>query len=210
MSSKRKYSSGEVIAKLLSVLFHPLFAPVYGILIIFSAPTLFGYLPFAVKKIVFSIIVIDNVLVPLSLMPYFKYRKIISSWVIEERRERIIPLLATSFFYSFTVYIIYRFQLPQFIKSFVLAVAFIVIAVTVISFWWRISIHSVGAGTITALVATLSIKMHEPLTILLISVILASGLVLSSRLWLNSHNPKETWLGYLLGFAGSALFLLLL
>jgi hypothetical protein len=38
-------------AKIISIVFHPLLMPVYGMAIIFSAPTLLGYLPFNVKKL---------------------------------------------------------------------------------------------------------------------------------------------------------------
>jgi hypothetical protein len=44
----------------------------------------------------------------------------------------------------------------------------------------------------------------------LLTVILASGLVLSSRLRLNSHNPSQVWLGFLTGFLGISLFILLI
>jgi len=208
MTTERKQQTGNNLAKIISAVFHPLLMPVYGMLIVFSAPTIFGYLPVNVKKILLLIIVINDVLVPLFLMPYFRLRNIISSWTIEDRRERTIPLIATSFFYSVTVYITLKFHIPLFIKSFILASALLVIAVTLINFWWKISIHSAGAGALTALIFVLSFKMHTPLTIFLIPAIIVSGLVLSSRLWLNSHSPGEVWLGYLLGIAGMTSLLL--
>ena len=51
-------------AKIISAVFHPLFIPVYGMVIIFSAPTLFGYLPFTVKKLLLLIVLINNVFFP--------------------------------------------------------------------------------------------------------------------------------------------------
>ncbi len=153
----------ETSAKTISVIFHPLFMPVYGLAIIFSAPTLYGYLPFTVKKLLFLIILINNVLLPFSLLPYFKYRNIISSWTIENRRERIIPLLITTLLYAATSFIIFRFPIPVFLKSFIFASFFLSLTVTLINFWWKISIHSVGAGALTALVIILSLKMYSPL-----------------------------------------------
>jgi membrane-associated phospholipid phosphatase len=199
-----------ITAKIISAILHPLLVPLYGTIIIFSAPTLFGYLPFQVKRIIFSVIFINNVIVPLSLLPYFKYRRLISSWVIDDRKERIIPLLACSFFYSVTVYIILRFHVPLFLKSYVIAVALLAIAATVINFWWKISIHSMGAGALIFLITVLSVRMQAPLTWLLIASIITGGLVMSSRLWLNTHSPKEVWTGFLLGSAGTALTLFLL
>jgi hypothetical protein len=79
-----------------------------------------------------------------------------------------------------------------------------------INFWWKISIHAVGAGALLATIYALSMKMYTPLTWYLVTVILASGLVLSSRLRLNSHNPAQVWLGFLTGFIGISLFILLI
>jgi len=208
MTTERKQQTGNNLAKIISAVFHPLLMPVYGMLIVFSAPTILGYLPVNVKKILLLIIVINDVLVPLFLMPYFRLRNIISSWTIEDRRERTIPLIATSFFYSVTVYITLKFHIPLFIKSFILASALLVIAVTLINFWWKISIHSVGAGALLALIAILSIKMQTPLPWLLIAAIISAGMVMSSRLWLESHKPGEVWSGFFLGVCGVSLVLL--
>jgi hypothetical protein len=152
MATDPTHSSGNIIAKVISVVFHPLLMPVYGMLIIFSAPTLFGYLPIQVKKILFLIVLTDNVLLPISLMPWFRYRNIISSWMVTERKERILPLLTTSFFYSITVYIVMRFHIPLLIKSFIFTAALLSIAITIINFWYKISIHSAGIGALLALV----------------------------------------------------------
>jgi hypothetical protein len=210
MTDNRTQYFPDIMAKIISIIFHPLLMSVYGILIIFSAPTPIGYLPVTVKKLLLLITLINNVLLPLSLIPYFRYRNIITSWTVEARKERMLPLLTTSFFYSVTAFISFKFNIPPFIKSFIFSATFLAICVTIISLWWKISIHSVGAGALTALVIVLSVKMYTPLTWFLLGVILVSGLVLSSRLWLNSHSPKEVWFGLLLGFLGSSLFLLFL
>lgn len=197
------------LANIFSIVFHPLLMPLYGLVIIFSAPTVLGYLPFTVKKILFFIVLINNVLIPLTLMPYLRYRNIISSYSIEDKQERITPLMIVSFLYCITSFIVFRFQLPFFIKSFTLASTLLVIVVAIINFWWKISVHSAAAGALTGIVVILSFKMYTPLTWYLISAILMSGLVLSSRLRLNSHNPLQVWIGFLTGFAVSGLFIAL-
>jgi hypothetical protein len=190
------------LAKIVSVIFHPLFMPVYGMAIIFSAPTLFGYLPFPIKKMLFIIVLINNVFLPFSLFPFFRYRNIISSWTLESATERNIPLLLTTFLYAVTSFMIFRFPLPLFLKSFIFSLFFLSLIVTVINYWWKISIHSVGAGSLTALVLILSFRMYSSLEWHLIIAIIAAGLVLSSRLRLNSHTPRQVWIGFLTGFAG--------
>jgi len=210
MKSERVNQYLTLLAKVVSLIFHPLLMPLYGLLVIFYAPTILAYLPSAVKKILFLIILINNVFVPLSLMPYFRYRNIITSWAIKERKERILPLIVTSVLYSVTAYVIYRFKIPGFIKSYILVSAFLVIAVTILNFWWKVSIHSAGAGAVTALIAILSVLMQADLTGLLVIAILITGIVMSARLYLNSHKPAEVWTGLLLGMAGSGLTLLIL
>lgn len=198
----------DTAARIISVIFHPLFMPVYGMVIIFSAPTMFGYLPFAVMKLLFLIVLINNVLLPLSLLPFFRYRNIISSWSVENRRERIIPLLITTFLYSATSFIIFGFPIPVFLKSFIFAASFLSLLVTVINFWWKISLHSVGSGALIGLVFILSLKMITPLDWYLFSAIIAGGLVLASRLKLNLHSPSQVWVGLIAGFFGLTLFMI--
>ncbi len=210
MNSEIFKHTTDISAKIISFLFHPLLMTIYGMLIIFSVPILTGYIPFTVKKILLIIILINNLLLPISLISYYKFRNIISSWFIEKRQERVLPLLTTSFFYSVTVYITFRFHIPVLIKTLLMTSAFLAIAITVINCWWKISIHATGAGAITAFVLILSVEMHTPLILFLLVVIFIDGLLMSARLWLNSHTPAEVWTGFLLGFFTSALLLFLL
>jgi hypothetical protein len=189
-------------AKIISIVFHPLLMPVYGMAIIFSAPTLLGYLPFNVKKLLLLIMLVNNILLPLSFLPFFIHRNIITSWAITERKERNIPLIITTILYCITSFIIFRLPIPLFLKSFIFATAGLSLMITLINLWWKISLHSVGAGALIGLVLMLSLKMLTPLDWYLISVIIAGGLILSSRLKLNLHSPQQVWVGLFAGFFG--------
>jgi len=204
------YQFTNNLAKIISVIFHPLLMPVYALLTIFSAPTLFGYLPFQVKKLLMLIIVVNNVLLPVSFLPFFRYWNIISSWTLDNRRERVIPLMITTILYGVTLYMIHGFPVPVFLKSFFIATFFVSLLVTVTNFWWKISLHSTGVGALIAIVLILSFKMYSPLAWYLISSVIAGGLVLSSRLRLNYHNPLQVWGGFLAGFIGLTLVMLFL
>jgi hypothetical protein len=197
------------IAKVISVIFNPLFIPLYGLLIIFTAPTLFWYIPIKIKKILFLVVATNNVLVPVTLMPFFRYRNIITSWIIETRKDRVIPLIAVSIFYSITSFVVFRLQIPAFIKAYLISITLTIITLTVINLWWKISLYSAGAGILAGIVIVLSFKMMVPLTSFLIPVILTGGLILASRLKLNTHSPSEVYLGFLAGFAGMVSIMIL-
>ena len=189
----------DTLAKIISVVFHPVFMPVYGMIIIFFSPTLFGYLPVAVKKLLLFVLLINNVFLPLSLLPYLKYRNHISSWSMDNRRERMLPLFFAAILYAATSYIIVRYPVPVFIKTFILGVFIVTLALTVINMWWKISIHATAAGAMVALVLVLSLKMDSLMLWPLLAVIISAGLVLSARLKLNAHTPPEVWWGFLSG-----------
>ena len=210
MSTSSSIQISDKLAKIISLVFHPVFMPLYGLIILLSAPTFLGYLPGEIKKILFIVVLVNNVLIPLALLPLYRFRNLISSYSIEDRRERIIPLLTASILYCTTSVIVFNYQIPFFLKSFIFATSVLSIVVSMVNFWWKISIHAVGAGALTATVLVLSMKMYTPLTSYLISVILAGGLVLSSRLRLNSHNPAQVWLGFLMGLLVISLFILLI
>jgi hypothetical protein len=209
MESENTSNEQFTVAKVISWVFHPLFIPLYGLLIIFAAPTLFWYLPFKVKKILFLVLMINNVLIPLSLIPFLRYRKLIGSWQIEKRKERIIPLIAVLTLYSITTFIMIGLPIPVFVKAYFISTALLVLIVLVINFWWKISLHSVGAGALLGIVVTLSLRMSVSLTWFLIPAVLISGLVLTSRLKLNKNSPVQVYIGFLTGLTEMSLFLLL-
>lgn len=198
-----------ILARILSFVFHPLFCPLYGLAIIFTAPTFLEYLPDTVKKMLFMTVLANNVMIPVVMLPLLRNRNIISSYYIDDRSERIIPLTMLSMLYIITSFITFRFHVPMIIKSLIFAVTLLSIIVTFITFWWKISIHSMATGSIIALIIMLSIKMHVPLTWYLVTAVLIGGCILSARLLLGSHNPAQVWAGFATGFLGLAAVMLI-
>ena len=206
---KEQLADYRVLAKTISVIFHPALMPLYGLLVILFAPTLMGYLPLDVKKIILLIFVTNNVILTLSVIPFLKYRNVISSWEMEEKNERVIPLLIASVLYFVTTYILFKFQVPAFLKGYSFASSILILICAVISTRWKISIHSVGAGALFVTVLLLSFKMYTNLTGFIISSLLTAGLVLSSRLKLNAHDPEQVYAGFLTGVFVVGFFIIL-
>jgi len=206
---KERFEKYQVIwARVISVMFHPLFMPLYGLLIIFMAPTLFWYLPFKVKRIIFILILINNVLIPVSLIPFFRHRNIINSLIMEERTDRIIPLLAASLLYSITSFVMFRLQIPVFLKTWFYSISFLAVLLLLITLWYKVSIHAAAAGAMTGTILALSLKMSVSLGWFFMISVIVSGFILASRLKLNSHNPLQVYTGFLTGVAGISLFIL--
>ncbi|HLN55024.1 MAG TPA: hypothetical protein VK207_03465 [Bacteroidales bacterium] len=194
--------------KIISVLFHPVFMPVYGLALILSANTPFGYLPYQVKRLLFLIIVVNNVFLPISLLPILRHMNFISSWSMNEKEERMVPLIVVTILYAVTSFIIFRFPVPGFLKVFFISVFLVSLILTMINFRWKISLHSTGMGAMIALIMFLSFRMYSPLFWYLVFAVFAGGLVLSSRLRLMIHSPRQVWYGCSLGFVSTTFFLI--
>ncbi|HEX2970583.1 MAG TPA: hypothetical protein VHO46_15905 [Bacteroidales bacterium] len=196
--------------RIISVFFHPVFIPVYGLIIILSSLTPFGILPFQVKKILFLIILINNVLLPASLLPFLMYMNYISTWTMNEKWERTVPLIIASLLYATSAYIIFRFPVPWFLKSFILSVFILSVVLTIINLKWKISLHATGMGALIALIMLLSFRMYSELFWVFVIASALAGVVLTSRLRLNLHSPRQVWYGLSLGYALTSFCLIFL
>jgi hypothetical protein len=79
-----------------------------------------------------------------------------------------------------------------------------------ISFRWKISIHMIGLGGLSAFLLLMSYLQDVNLLYYLVSTLLASGLAASSRLFLNAHTPEQIYSGYFLGFLLMAVSILII
>ena len=200
MGNKTDNKTLEVISNIISIVFHPVFLPVYGLLIIFNAPTFMVHLPAELKRVIFLLATINMTVVPLAIMPFLKHRNVIKSYTMDSRQERIIPLSIGVMMYIVTCVIFYSYQIPQLIKSFTLAASVTSVIILLVTFRWKISAHGAGMGALLATVVVLSIKMMANLSVLWIPLLVLSGLVLSARMILKSHKPSQIYLGFITGF----------
>ena len=201
-------SPERLIAKIISVIFHPLFMPVYGILILFFiSGTFLSYLAGPVKNIVLIIIAVNTIILPLSVVPFYISQKIIKSIHMNTSRERIIPLTMNSIFFYLGFYLLNRLQVPDLIKMYVLASFSVVVVTLLVSLKWKISIHMVGIGGLTGAIISISWHLGVDMKAIWMGLILCSGLIGFARLELNKHTPAQVYSGFFAGLivAGSVM-----
>lgn len=201
--------SSSIYAKIVSVIFHPLLMPLYGLAILLSQLTPFGVLPVNVKRLLFLIVIVNNVVLPLSMLPFLMQMNFISSLTLREREERAVPMIITTILYASTSYIIYRFPIPHFLKSYFFSTFLLSLVLTVINFNWKISLHSVGAGALFSLILILTFFMSLQYFIIVVIMSVLTGFILSSRLQLRMHSPEQVWAGFFTGLTAVTLFILL-
>ena len=199
----------KTASKVLSYLLHPLLMPAAGLFILFNSGTYLSYLPMEAKKIVFMIVILCTLIIPLTLIPFFLYQKYILNIEMEERRERVIPMISGLLLYVFCYFWLRRIPIPPVYHAFMLGGVVAVLAAVIATWLWKISAHMIGMGGLTALVAYLIYSLKVDLQFYLILVILAAGLVGTARLMLNVHNPSQVFAGFVAGFltVGCTMFL---
>ena len=204
----------RIFSHLISVLIHPVFIVVYSFLIYFEIDSFYNKMLFiAAPKIYWLLLVfilMMAVCFPLLTMFIMFKNKIISSYSINERKERIPILFFVIIYYSMTYYIFRHWNetllnLLEPYVYFLFAGILLLIIVFIITFWWKISLHSASisglCGGIMAETLVIS-ELNNITTIMIINTVLLMliGIVSFSRLYLKAHTFSQVITGIVLGF----------
>ncbi len=127
---------------------------------------------------------------------------VIQSFNMSERRDRIVPFFMITVFYVVVcVMMSGRLGWGSFFIVAMLTIAATSLVVSLITLYWKISVHSVAlCSLIGFLLAAMVVRLEDPLLIPLLLTIICAGFVISARLYLNAHTPKEVGYGALIGF----------
>jgi len=202
----------QKIAHIISWIFLPLFIPIYGLIIslyvpseekIISNPSLYE-LPADLKNQLLVLFIIFGVIAPgISFILLYK-RQIISTVEMDNRKDRMIPLFII-FTYCIILYFLFFLKapnniLPIYIYALPLTGAIIALVFLLINFWTKISLHAAGAGIFTGyLYAFFAHQLIIEYRLILIAFVV-SGIIMSSRLFLNKHTPLQVYLGWSIAF----------
>ena len=194
---------GKRTAYLLSVVLHPLLMPSYlFLIIILFAPQVLEPLTDGMMFRVLLIVIATTFILPLISIGILKMSMLIKDFLLHNREDRILPFLFVTMFYGISAYMFYqKIHLNDLIFFMLAGITALLLLLTFITFFWKISIHSAGLAGIAGFLV--GIQYWQPAYDLLYpiaGVILIGGLVMSARLRLNAHWPSEVYAGGLLGF----------
>ncbi len=200
IKSTNKKSYLKYFSHFISIIFHPMLMPIYGVLILFNSGTYLSFMPFSVKKIIYIIVLLSSFVMPVSTFPLLYQFKVIKSFKMESNRERVWPILITAFFGYLGLFLMSKMGLSGIISVFIRTTVFTLLIAAIITYFWKISLHTMGIGGLTGAILAIAFRYNLDLTFLFIILVLISGLVGSARLYLNSHKPLQVFAGFLLGF----------
>lgn len=190
-------NNSERIASYISFIFHPLLMPLYGVVIIFYSDTAESLLPVEFRKYIYLLVFGGTCILPLLLLPLYSYWKTINSPFMNSAGERNTPLMVTFLFYLLTTY--YLLRLPgHYIGLTIFFIAGCTICVIInflINLKWKISSHLIGIGGIIGLVCVMRLHHHTTPIIFLVAAIMAGGILIWARMFLNAHSWKQLLAG---------------
>lgn len=187
------------LAGLISILLHPLLMPFLGIITIFRSGTYISVVDPRLMNVTLLVVFILTVVLPLSIIPFYFYTRLIRKVEMNRTRERLVPYFVTFVLFYAAHIIIKRFPLNYFFSIYLFASSISVLIVLIISYFWKISTHMVGIGGFIGMVISLSFRMGTNMMGILIVAILLAGLAGYSRLELNAHSPSQVYSGFGLG-----------
>jgi len=170
-------------------------------LLFIKAPVLFPrVLPEIVPEFILVIFITTFVMPAISIF-LLKAFTVISNFELTERVERIKPFLFIAFYYAVASYLFQeKLEMGPVFMTVMIGVTILIVALLIITRWFKISIHAAaiwsGVGFVSALMITKGIDLGW----LYYGLIMAAGFTASSRLYLGYHKPTEIWAGILLGY----------
>jgi hypothetical protein len=194
-------------ALFISVLFHPLFMPLAGMAILLFTGSYVSLLPLPAKKMILLLFATGTLLLPAIMIPLAYFRNELK---MQKQDERTLPLILTFTFYILTYFLFLKIPVFSFMHNFMLGALFAVFLALIINLQWKISLHMIGLGGLTAFLLIIILTKQVNVYSWLLLSILASGLAGTARLYLNSHSPAQIYTGYFIGCISMTVCMLLM
>ena len=199
----------KYLAHFFSWVFLPLLMPSYGILISLFVPaystniemTSLYYAPIESKWALFTIFFLFSVVAPgVSFILLHRF-KVISTIDIERQGERSLPLVIM-LVYSLVLFFLLVYKagagtLPRYFYALPLSGVAVTSIFLLINRWIKISLHGAGAGILLGFLIIFT-RAQDAFSIWwVLSALLAAGLTMAARLYLQKHTSLEVYTGFI-------------
>lgn len=174
----------------------------YGSIIFFFflKGSIYDYMtPLKLKWIISAMIFSFSFILPvINIFILYKLKRI-SSFTLEEQRERTFPYILTSCFYFGLFYLFLDLNIWPSIKVLIFGGGLSVLLTAIVNVRYKISAHAVGIGGLIGSLMMISYVLKYNAVPEISILMLLAGIIASSRLYLQSHKPSQIYSGFALG-----------
>ena len=195
----------KTIARILSVIFHPLLLPTLGLILLFQTDLYITFLSDNLKRAIIISTFISTGVIPALF--------ILSGRILRnglENKERLpiqtLTYLISGVSYFAGYFLISKLPVAGFFNAIFLAGTLVLVSLTLISIRWNISSHMAALGALFGVMLAIMLRVGQHDMKLIVFLLLASGFTGYARLVTEKNNPAQVYAGYILGF--SILFLI--
>jgi membrane-associated phospholipid phosphatase len=181
---------------------HPLLLPTLLLLILlYFIPESLQPVSGKIALLIILLVFITTFIIPALSILGLRTTMTISSVKLENRAERVLPFSFITIFYGLTTYLFHsKIEINDLILAIFIGASLLVAFLTVITLFFKISVHGSGAGAMVGfLLAIMLLYPEHNLMWALIAIVLVAGSILTARLYLNAHTPVEVYAGFALG-----------
>lgn len=205
----------QTSAKIISIIFHPLFIIGYVLILLLAMNPYTFIVPTSDARflLIFNVVML-TVFFPLFAIFLMRMLDFIKSYEMEDRTERIGPLIATGVFY---LWLFVNFKdnpsIPTSFTFFVLGSTIGLFMALMLNSFTKISLHTIAMGGLLAgmifikyyftyetfVVSTAMGTFEISTTLVMLVTMIVAGLVGTARLLLGAHDEFDVYGGYMVG-----------
>ncbi|NNE30518.1 MAG: hypothetical protein HKN16_12840, partial [Saprospiraceae bacterium] len=207
------------LSTIVSILAHPLLVLTYMLIILMSInPFLFGYRNLESGFNLILIVFFSTFFIPAVAVLLMKMLGLVDDVTLTAKQQRTGPYIITGVFYLWMFRtLVSNPNIPDAFKIFILGAVISLFLAFVINIFSKISMHTTGMGGLIGMLLIclfyyqfpnfwLNIPGAENFQLdtryLLMGVLVLSGLVGTSRLFLKAHSTDQVFGGYFIGLIG--------
>lgn len=196
------------VARIVSAGLHPFLTPVYAVAVFMYGNTLMAYATPRLKFYYCAVVALVGCIIPALCIGLLRALRVIDDFAFNRRQDRTIPLLIVTLGYGICVFMVSKTTFGYVMRTFMLAAFSCSLATLIISLFWKISLHMVAAGGVSAMFVMLAVSGLGSVFNATVAAVLLSGVLGTARLQLGRHTPAQVGIGYIAGFIIAALAML--
>ena len=142
---------------------------------------------------------INYTFLPLVTMLIARRLGFIDSLYLKTQKDRIIPYIVTGIFYFWVWYVFKNQEFPKIVVAFSLAIFLGSSIGLLLNSYLKVSMHGIAIGITTCMFLILGLVSDDEMGFYISIVFILAGLLATSRLVNEEHNPVEIYAGILAG-----------
>jgi len=189
----------ERLARISSIIFHPLWMPLL-IYVIVRVLDPFYITGTPMDYFILLLLFINTAAPAASILIMMRFG-MVSDMQLYQRSERVAPYLLVIFYYGVSWWVLWWKDpgFPDFVFRFFGGVILSLVSALIINIRWKISMHMIAQGGVLGSLLAIHPLMSDRMNLAILLAILAGGLVGASRLLLGAHSHSQVYAGYVLG-----------